>query len=290
MKKSLYMSLMLLAAVATTGCKNGDQDFDDFEGGTTVYFPYQYPVRTILLGDGVEYSTELDNAHRFKVMGYGAGTYDSYEFTFNVAVDESLAQGVTFKDGRAVTVLPSSYYQLASTTSTYAGNRMSGVEVQLTDAFFQDPASLTQTYVLPLRMSGVKGASKILEEMDYTLYCVRYVNPWEGYYLVKGTADQLEKCTIVHTATTSLTTCEYVNKDGVKMTLSFGSEKDDNCTISGDGVSGSGNYGHGTETKAWGNKDRNALYLKYTAGGKAYDETLVLQRRGEFAGTVVEFN
>ena len=281
---------MLLAAVATTGCKNGDRDFDDFEGGTTVYFPYQYPVRTILLGDGVEYSTELDNAHRFKVMGYGAGTYDSYEFTFNVAVDESLAQGVTFKDGRAVTVLPSSYYQLASITSTYAGNRMSGVEVQLTDAFFQDPASITQTYVLPLRMSGVKGAGKILEEMDYTLYCVRYVNPWEGYYLVKGTADQLEKCTIVHTATTSLTTCEYVNKDGVKMTLSFGSEKDDNCTISGDGVTGSGNYGHGTEAKAWGNKDRNALYLKYTAGGKSYDETLVLQRRGDFAGTVIEFN
>ena len=290
MKKSLYMSLMLLAAVATTGCKNGDRDFDDFEGGTTVYFPYQYPVRTILLGDGVEYSTELDNAHRFKVMGYGAGTYDSYEFTFNVAVDESLAQGVTFKDGRAVTVLPSSHYQLVSTTSTYAGNRMSGVEVQLTDAFFQDPASITQTYVLPLRMSNVKGASKILEEMDYTLYCVRYVNPWEGYYLVKGTADQLEKCTIVHTATTSLTTCEYVNKDGVKMTLSFGSEKDDNCTISGDGVTGSGNYGHGTEAKAWGNKDRNALYLKYTAGGKSYDETLVLQRRGDFAGTVIEFN
>ena len=264
---------MLLAAVATTGCKNGDRDFDDFEGGTTVYFPYQYPVRTILLGDGVEYSTELDNAHRFKVMGYGAGTYDSYEL-----------------DGRAVTLLPSSHYQLVSTTSTYAGNRMSGVEVQLTDAFFQDQASIAQTYVLPLRMSNVKGASKILEEMDYTLYCVRYVNPWEGYYLVKGTADQLEKCTIVHTATTSLTTCEYVNKEGVKMTLSFGSEKDDNCTISGDGVTGSGNYGHGTEAKAWGNKDRNALYLKYTAGGKSYDETLVLQRRGDFAGTVIEFN
>ena len=290
MKKSIYMSLMLLAAVATTGCKNGDQDFDDFEGGTTVYFPYQYPVRTILLGDGVEYSTELDNAHKFKVMGYGAGTYDSYEFTFNVAVEESLAQGVTFKDGREVKILPSSYYQLGSTTSSYVGNRMSGVEVSLTDAFVQDPASISQTYVLPLRMSGVNGANKILEDMDFTLYCVRYVNPWEGYYLVKGTAAELEKCAIVHTATTSLTTCEYTNVDGVSMTLTFGSEKDDNCTISGDGVSGSGNYGHGTEAKAWGNKDRNALYLKYTAGGKSYDETLVLQRRGEFAGTVIEFN
>jgi len=167
---------------------------------------------------------------------------------------------------------------------------MSGVEVTLTDAFFQDAASLTQTYVLPLRMSSVNGADQILEGMDYTLYCVRYVNPWEGYYLVKGTADQIENCTIVHTTTTSLTTCEYTNVDGVTMTLSFGSENDDNCTISGDGVSGSGNYGHGSEVKAWGNKDRNALYLKYTAGGKSYDETLVLQRRGEFAGTVIEYN
>ena len=290
MKKIFYMSLMLLAAVATTSCENGDRDFDDFEGGKTIYFPYQYPVRTILLGGGVDYSTELDNNHRFRVMGYGAGTYESYDFTFNVSVDESLLQGVKFKDGTPVTLMPSSYYQLQATTSTYYGNRMSGVDVQLTDAFFQDPASIAQTYVLPLRMNNVKGASKILEEMDYTLYCVRYVNPWEGYYLVKGTADQLEKCTIVHTTTTSLTTCEYENMNGVKMTLSFGSEKDDNCTITGEGVSGSGSFGHGTEAKAWGNKDRDALYLKYTANGKSYDETLVLQRRGEFAGTVKEFN
>lgn len=290
MKKLIYMSLMLLAAAATTGCKNSDQDFDDFEGGRTVYFPYQYPVRTILLGDGVEFSTELDNAHKFRVMGYGAGTYDAYDFTFNVSVDESLAQGVTFKDGTPVKVLPSSYYQLGGSTSSYSGNRMSGVDIQLTDAFFQDADCLTQTYVLPLRMSDVKGADRILEGMDYTLYCLRYVNPWEGYYLVKGTAAELEKCTIVHTTTTSLTTCSYTNADGVTMTLGFGSEKDDNCTISGDGISGSGSYGHGSEAKAWGDKDRNALYLRYTAGGKSYDETLVLQRRGEFAGTVVEYN
>jgi len=290
MKKTIYMSLMLLAAVATTGCKNSDQNFEDYEGGSTVYFPYQYPVRTILLGEGVEYSTELDNKHEFQIIGYGAGTYESYDFTFSVTVDESLVNGVTFKDGSAVKAMPQNYYQLASTTSHYIGNRMSAIDVKLTDAFFQDPASLTTTYVVPLRMTGVTGANKVLEGLDYTLYCVRYVNPWQGFYLLKGTAAELEKCTLVETTTTSLTTCSYMNTDSVTMTLTFPSEKDDNCTISGDGVTGSGSFGHGTEVKAWGNKDRDALYLKYTVGDKSYDETLVLQRRGAFAGTVVEFN
>lgn len=288
--KKYILPLLALSAVAFTACENAEQNFDDFEGGKTVYFPYQYPVRTILLGQGVEYSTELDNAHKFQVMGYGASTYDAYNFTYNVSVEEGLIEGVTFKNGTPVKALPQNYYQLGSTTSTYIGNRMSAIEVSLTDAFFQDPASLTTTYVLPLRMTSVKGAQQILEAQNFTLYCVRYVNPWHGYYLVKGTAQQIEKCEIVEVNTTSLTTCTYTNVDGVTMTLTFGGEKDDNCTISGDGIQGSGNFGHGTEAKAWGNKDRDALYLKYTAGGKTYDETLVLQRRGDFAGAVVEFN
>ena len=287
MKKYIF-PLALLAVAAFTSCENAEQNFDDYEGGTSVYFPYQYPVRTILLGGGVEYDNSLDNAHKFKVNAYGAGTYKDYSFTYSVAVDESLAAGVTNKAGKTLEVLPSSYYTLGSSTSTYGGNRMSGVEVQLTDAFFQDPKSLEQSYILPLRMSNVKGADKITEGMDYTLYCVRFVNPWEGYYLVKGTASEVEKCTIVQTVTKSLTSCQYTNVDGVTMTLSFGSEKDNNCTISG-GAQGTGTFTTGGEKLAWGNKDRDALYLKYTAGGKSYDETLILQRRGDFAGTVVVF-
>lgn len=282
MKKLLY-SVLAFAAVAFTGCENADQKFDDFEGGRIAYFPYQTPIRTIMLGEDVEINTDLDNAHKFIIMGVGMGTYNSYNFSFQTAVTPSLVE--QYAADKGVVVMPENYYKIASPTSTYYGNRMSGIEVELTDAFFQDPASLTAKYVLPLQMTGVTGADKINEDLNYTLYCVRYVNPWEGFYLVKGTAPDLLKCKILQVTTSSLTTCSYTNVDGIEMTLTFSGDK---CTIGGD-ATGSGEFGHGTEKKAFGDRDRNALYLKYTAGGKNYDETLVLQRRGDFAGTVKEF-
>lgn len=304
--KKYILPLLALSAVAFTACENGEQDFPDFEGGTTAYFSYQYPVRTIILGEGTDYSLDNDNAHKFVVYGYGAGTYNPYSFTFQARVEESLCQNLYFENGTPVKALPSSYYQLQNTTSVYDGQRLSGVTVQLTDQFFADPAAITQTYVMPIVMSDVKGAKQILtgtlaegaeairtnennwtvQPKDFTMVCIKFMNPWEGKYLVKGTSETLLKSTVVSVETASLTTCDYTNADGLTMKLTFGGEKDDNCTISGDGISGSGNYGHGTEKKAFGDKDRNALYLKYTAGGKQYDETLVLQYRGDEAGTV----
>lgn len=284
MKKFLY-SVLALAAVACTSCKNSDQKFDDFEGGKIAYFPYQTPIRTIMLGEDVEINTDLDNAHKFIIMGVGMGAYNSYDFAFQVNVKPTLIEQYAAEKG--VEAMPQSYYTISSPVSTYYGNYMSGIEVQLTDAFFQDPKSLTAHYVIPMEMSDVRGADFINEDLNYTLYCVRYVNPWEGYYILRqGTTEaELLKSPIVQVTTTSLTTCNYKNNDGIEMTLTFSG---DNCTISG-GATGSGTFGHGTEIKAFGDRDRNALYLKYTAGGKSYDETLVLQRRGDFAGTIKEF-
>ena len=52
MKRYIKMVAALLALMASfTACENGDQAFDDYEGGTTAYFVYQSPVRTIVLGD-----------------------------------------------------------------------------------------------------------------------------------------------------------------------------------------------------------------------------------------------
>ena len=295
-----------MSAVAFTACENDDQDFDDYEGGTSVYFSYQYPVRTIMLGDGGEVDNTSDNAHKFTVYATTGGTYESFDFKVQVSVDETLCNNLYYEDGTAVKALPQSYYQLSSSTSTYVGKFLSGVEVQLTDAFFADPASLTTTYVLPLVMTGQTGADRILSgtvadgytapartnssawsetPKDYTMVCLKYVNDWEGYYLVKGTATELEKCTIVHVVTTSLTTCTYTNKDGVTMTLTFSGN---NCTIS-DGAEGSGSY-VANSGEVWGQKERAALNLQYTAGGTSYNETLVAQRRGDFAGTVVTYS
>ena len=299
MKKYILPLLALSSVALLSGCKNAEHEFSDYEGGTTVYFPYQRPVRTILLGGGVEYDNSLDNAHKFRILGYGAGAYNSYEYTFQYAVDESLVDTYAPAPTSTVRAMPQSYYKISGNTSTYYGNFNSGFEVELTDAFFQDPYSLLSHWVIPIRMSNVTGATRILDStyaeendlspMDYTLYCVKYVNPWEGYYLLKGTAADLLDCTIIRVYTTSLTTCEYRNPDYVTMTLDFGSETSTQCTITGEGVAGTGTFGSGTEAKAWGDKDRDALYLNYTVGSKTYQDTLVLQRRGDFAGTIIEF-
>ena len=58
-KKISYMFSLLMATALFTSCKNGDATFPDYENGTTVYFAYQRPVRTIVLGDD-EYDTTMD--------------------------------------------------------------------------------------------------------------------------------------------------------------------------------------------------------------------------------------
>ena len=46
------LSILVMGGLVTiiSSCKNGDISFPDYEGGVTVYFPYQYPVRTIMWG------------------------------------------------------------------------------------------------------------------------------------------------------------------------------------------------------------------------------------------------
>ena len=72
-------------------CENGNKTFPDFEDGTTVYFPYQYPTRTIVLGDD-EPSIDLtnDHNHQCQIMATFGGSYNGSNGSVQVAVDESL--------------------------------------------------------------------------------------------------------------------------------------------------------------------------------------------------------
>lgn len=308
--KKYILPVLALSAVAFTACENSDKVFDDYEGGVSVYFAYQYPVRTIELGEDNEINTDLDNAHKFKIYSTMGGAYKGKNIEVQVAVDNSLCDNLYFANGEPVKPMPSDYYTLATTSFQYAGDMMGGTEVQLSDAFFADPASITTTYVIPLVITSQSGAARILtgtlldpskpssrtnsnawdvKPMDYTLYCVRFVNKWHGSYLVKEPGKEIDKTTeIVEVKTTGLNECTYTNLDGKVLTLSFSG---DNCTISGDGT-GNGEFKQKSEIKAWGDKDRDALYLKYTVGDKSYDETLVIQRRTtdqDPFNTVVEF-
>ena len=141
-KKITYMLSMLLASALFTSCKNGNADFPDYEAGTTVYFAYQHPVRTIVLGDD-EYDTTLDKAHKCKILATFGGSYNGSNGSVQVAVDPTLVNGLTFENGTPIKAMPESHYQLQTTNWAFNGTMNGGTEVQLTDAFFNDPDAWT---------------------------------------------------------------------------------------------------------------------------------------------------
>ena len=109
--------------------------------------------------------------------------------------------------------MPTAYYRLSSSNIPYNGDARGYVEVQFTDAFFSDAKAVENNYVIPLRMTGVNGIDHILTgspreglspsrtntedwdvlAKDYVLYCVKYMNPWQGKYIRRGVDQVTEK-------------------------------------------------------------------------------------------------
>ncbi len=205
MKRAFLISFILLSIL--TAC-NKDWEFADYKY-TTVYFPYQSPVRTLVLGEDI-YDNTLDNQHKFQIMATMGGVYENKkDITIDVSVDNSLAQNLKFNaaNGDEVIAMPANYYILPKDMkiSIPSGKMMGGMEVQLTDAFFADPRAIKNTFVIPLKMNSVTNADSVLRGQstlsspdhrkaadwgivpkDYVLYAVKYVNPYHGAYLRRG--------------------------------------------------------------------------------------------------------
>ena len=208
MKKNNLFKCMFAAVLAFgfTACENDDIEFPDFEK-QTVYFPYQYPVRTLVMGDD-EYDTTLDKQHKCQIKATFGGSYNGSEGSVQVVIENSLVNGLTFANGKPVKAMPESYYSLSTTDLKFNGSFNGTTEVQLTDAFFNDPDAVNGAYVIPLVMKSQKGFTEILtgtpnegvenpsrfddsawkvKPMDYVLYCVKYLNQYSGYWLAAGT-------------------------------------------------------------------------------------------------------
>lgn len=231
MKKIFLISLIML--VAFTSCKNDDWEFDDYDY-TTVYFAYQYPVRTIVLGEDI-YDTTLDNEYKCKIMATTGGAYSNKNnIIIDVKVDNSLGNGFLFGEGKdEIIAMPSNYYSLESNQIVISkGDPAGGVIVQLTDAFFADPSSLKNTYVIPLVMTDVQNADSILRgktslsnpdrcvaddwevvPMDYILYTIKYINQWHATYLRRGVDVISGKNGNTSLNSTVVRHAEYVEKD-----------------------------------------------------------------------------
>jgi len=67
MKQIKFLSILCagFSLLTLNSCHNQDVEFPDYKY-SAVYFAYQTPVRTIVLGDDV-YDTSLDNEHKLKI-------------------------------------------------------------------------------------------------------------------------------------------------------------------------------------------------------------------------------
>ncbi|MBR4388981.1 MAG: DUF1735 domain-containing protein [Prevotella sp.] len=252
LKKYFYGIVLGAVSLAFTSCYNADTDFPDYEGGTTAYFAYQYPVRTLVLGNDI-YDNTLDNAHKCQIWATMGGAYGGRNATVHFVVDESLCDNLYFVDegGNASTPvmpMPTAYYTLSGNTISYNGEPRGYVEVQFTDAFFNDEKAIENTYVIPLRMTDVKGIDQILvgtprqgfspvrqnaEEWatlpkDYVLYCVKYMNPWQGKYIRRGVDNVTEKGT---TTTVVRKDMSFINTDPERYTENPVNQNDEVCGI-----------------------------------------------------------
>lgn len=237
MKLNNIAKILLAGAAmsALASCHNQEKVFPDYDGGVTAYFAYQYPVRTIVLGESETFDNSLDNQHKCIIYGTMGGAYKGKDIVLDIAVDNALTENLYFdaECENPVKPMPAEYYTLSSDQLVYGGNHMGGVEVQLTDAFFADPDAIKNTYVIPVQMTNiVKGADQILAgtpaiegepalktdptqwsvaPKDFTLYAVKYVNPWDGSWLRRG----VDTITEAGQTTTEVRHGQYVENDEV---------------------------------------------------------------------------
>lgn len=331
MKNKYYMFIFLSFLLAS--CQNEDWEFPDFDY-QTVYFAHQFPVRTITLGEDI-FDTTLDNEWKFKIMATTGGVYsNNNDISLGFTVDNSLLDGLTFgESGEAVLPMPSAYYGiLGENIIIPRGQLIGGVEIQLTEAFFNDPLAIRNTYVIPMVISNVVNADSILSgnpvvnnprkvvesdwiaaPKDFTLYAVKYINPWHGFYLRRGVdvitgknsnsaldnnivrhAEFVEQDEINNLNTFSLRQVEFPlsfqDTDGqnIQTNLILTFDEEENCTVSAASgnftASGSGRFVKRGERNSWGAQDRDALYLNYEIDLPNMHiqttDTLVMRNRG----------
>ena len=203
MKKILIILILFTGLMA---CQNSKVDFPDFDY-TSGYFPYQYPVRTLVLGNYI-YDNANDNNHKFLISAAMGGVYSNKtDRIFDIEVANSLCDNALFQSTKdTIRLMPPAFYTLSSTKIIIpAGKVNGGIEVQLTDAFFDDPLAIKLGYVIPIRIVNSANIDSVLRgksnnvnpdpridalwnvvPKDFTMFAVNFINAYHGMYLHRG--------------------------------------------------------------------------------------------------------
>jgi hypothetical protein len=326
MKKILSILILVTGLIA---CENQEISFPDFNY-TAAYFPYQYPVRTLVLGEYI-FPNENDNNHKFEIAAAFGGTYENtIERTVSFQLAPELCNNAKWPNGNPILPLPSTYYTLGSASQIIipAGSTNGRLEVQLTDAFFNDPLAIANNYVIPVRITGVTNLDSILRgkpsvvnpdprkpgdwevlPKDFTMFCIKYINPYHGKYLHRGTsvvkdasnatietkryaavfAEQNEVWSLVTSGKNEVIVTGSLKSSIVtgqlRMKLNF--SENESCTITentGSAYTITGTGAYVKDAEEWGGKDRDAIFISYQvyAGANTYHatDTLAMRDRG----------
>jgi hypothetical protein len=221
----VYMAFALLVA----SCESSDVEFPDYTF-QTVYFPVQHPVRTLVLGESRS-DNAIDLDHAFTIGANVGGLYDNTQdriikIEYAPELVDNLVSGTD-----TLAVLPENYYSASSLDEIVipAGSFDGRIRIDLTDEFFNDPATVGLKYVIPLLISPatkdsiltgkpvVENPLRTLDSdwepgstpKDYTLFAVKYINRYHGTYLHRGTDELLDATgTVIETKTYSETFIE----------------------------------------------------------------------------------
>ena len=224
--------IALLSLILLFACTNRDIQFDDYLY-QSIYFPFQMPVRTLILGDEVVGDNSIDRERAFSIGITMGGVYENEkDRVVEIAYAPELAENIiNAATGDTLKLLPESYYdasfiQQATDNITIPAGAMSGkTRVQLNDAFFQDPLCVDFHYVIPIRLLDA-GSDTILSgspssgvdfpdprkpedwnvlPKDYCLFGIRYINETHGMYLYRGQRRNMDTDEIFSYSTRFLT-------------------------------------------------------------------------------------
>jgi len=222
MNKLKYI-FVIITLLFVWSCENTEYEYKDFDY-TTCYFPFQSPVRNLTLGKYDQGYNENDNNHQFEIGIILGGVYSNKEDrSVEFKVDNNLLSPLT-----GVQALPSSYYEILTTSPVAIpkGETKGIIKVQLKDAFFTDPLSISTArnsvnYVIPMIITGVSKIDSVLWGMpkssisnpfptkstdweinpkNYTLFGIKYINKYHGHYLRRGMDKMSNGATSVESA------------------------------------------------------------------------------------------
>ena len=189
MKRKLIIPVLLLLTMAS--CKKYEDFATDFNY-TTAYFAYQNPVRTVF-SDNLEIEVGALMAGRRE---NNKNETISYRIAPELLTNTSIVGTKVFK------LLPADYYTLSSPgTLTIPSGEFLGKATLKLDAskFLSDPSALSNTYALPLLITGTTldsvlvGNAAGVPRKDYTIIVVKYISQFHGVYYQRGLREKYDQ-------------------------------------------------------------------------------------------------